>query len=55
MTQGFILADSSATAATLGDEPYQFFSKFESIQVAVDANRKNGIEFTLKKNLMLFC
>jgi tetraacyldisaccharide 4'-kinase len=43
-TQGFILADSSATAATLGDEPYQFFSKFESIQVAVDANRKNGIE-----------
>jgi tetraacyldisaccharide 4'-kinase len=46
-TQGFILADSSATAATLGDEPYQFFSKFESIQVAVDANRKNGIETLL--------
>lgn len=46
-TQGFVLADSSATAATLGDEPYQFYSKFESIQVAVDANRKNGIDTLL--------
>jgi tetraacyldisaccharide 4'-kinase len=46
-TEGFVLADSTATAATLGDEPYQFFSKFTSIQVAVDANRKNGIETLL--------
>jgi tetraacyldisaccharide 4'-kinase len=41
---GFVLANSSATAATLGDEPYQFYQKFPSIQVAVDADRKNGIE-----------
>lgn len=46
-TEGFVLADTNATAATLGDEPYQFFSKFKSIQVAVDANRKNGIEMLL--------
>lgn len=48
-TEGFILADGSATASTLGDEPYQFFSKFQSIQVAVDANRKNGIEQLLSQ------
>jgi tetraacyldisaccharide 4'-kinase len=48
-TEGFVLADTNATAATLGDEPYQFFSKFNSIQVAVDANRKNGIEMLLSQ------
>lgn len=46
-SEGFVLADSSATAAIIGDEPYQFFSKFKGIQVAVDANRKNGIETLL--------
>jgi len=48
-TEGFVLADTNATAATLGDEPYQFFSKFKSIQVAVDTNRKNGIEMLLSQ------
>ncbi len=43
-TKGFILADKSATASGIGDEPFQFYSKFPNIQVAVDANRKNGIE-----------
>lgn len=43
-SKGFVLADSSSNAAILGDEPFQFFSKFKNIQVAVDANRKNGIE-----------
>ena len=46
-TKSFVLADAAATAATIGDEPYQFFSKFKSIQVAVDADRKNGIETLL--------
>jgi tetraacyldisaccharide 4'-kinase len=41
---GFILANANATAEILGDEPFQFFQKFPSIQVAVDADRKNGIE-----------
>jgi tetraacyldisaccharide 4'-kinase len=43
-TEGFILADEKATASSIGDEPFQFYSKFPNIQVAVDANRKNGIE-----------
>jgi len=43
-SKGFILANSSSNASTLGDEPYQFYSKFPNIHVAVDANRKNGIE-----------
>lgn len=42
-TQGYILADAAATAQTIGDEPYQFFSKFKNIRVAVDADRVNGI------------
>ena len=29
-TKGFVLADDSATAMTLGDEPYQYHRKFPS-------------------------
>ena len=47
-TKGFILADENATASSIGDEPFQFYSKFPNIQVAVDANRKNGIENLLQ-------
>ena len=50
-TQGFLLASENATAKSLGDEPYQFFNKFPNIQVAVDANRKNGIEQLLQVRL----
>jgi tetraacyldisaccharide 4'-kinase len=49
-SEGFILANANATAATLGDEPFQFFQKFPSIQVAVDADRKNGIEQLLAQD-----
>ena len=42
-TNGFIVADQQATALTIGDEPYQFYTKFKDIIVAVDANRKHGI------------
>lgn len=48
-SKGFLLADSSVNAAILGDEPFQFFQKFPAIQVAVDANRKNGIEQLLSQ------
>lgn len=41
---GFVLAQAGTNAKILGDEPFQFFRKFPSIQVAVDADRKNGIE-----------
>lgn len=43
-SKGFILADANVTAEILGDEPFQIHQKFSQIQVAVDADRKNGIE-----------
>ena len=49
-SEGFILAQANTTAKILGDEPFQFFEKFKNIQVAVDANRKNGIEQLLSQN-----
>ena len=48
-SEGFILADENSNATILGDEPFQFYKKFKNIQVAVDANRRNGIENLLKK------
>ncbi len=43
-SEGFVLANESSNAKKLGDEPFQFYKKFKNILVAVDANRKNGIE-----------
>lgn len=43
-SEGFVMADSSSNVTILGDEPFQFYKKFKGIQVAVDADRKNGIE-----------
>jgi len=43
-SKGFLLADAASTPESLGDEPFQFYQKFPMIQVAVDSNRKNGIE-----------
>lgn len=48
-SEGFVLADSTSNALVLGDEPFQFYQKFPGIQVAVDANRKNGIEQLLSQ------
>ena len=43
-TTGFLMADKSATAASIGDEPLQFFTKFnEQVPVAVAENRMLGI------------
>ncbi len=48
-SKGFILADSTSTTEILGDEPFQFYKKFKNIQVAVDANKKNGIDQLLSQ------
>ncbi|MES2543772.1 MAG: tetraacyldisaccharide 4'-kinase [Bacteroidota bacterium] len=48
-SEGFVLANENANAEILGDEPFQFYQKFPKIQVAVDANRKNGIENLLSQ------
>ena len=42
-SKGYVLGNADSTAAELGDEPFQFHSKFPDIQVAVDANRIHGI------------
>jgi tetraacyldisaccharide 4'-kinase len=49
-SEGYVLADDTATADFLGDEPFQYFKKFPQIQVAVDADRKNGIEQLLSQS-----
>lgn len=48
-SKGFVMADATSNALTLGDEPFQFYTKFKNIQVTVDANRKNGIEQLLSQ------
>ena len=49
-SSGFILADANANAEIIGDEPFQYYTKFPKIQVAVDADRKNGIEQLLSNS-----
>ena len=48
-TTGFVLAGANDNALTLGDEPFQYHQKFPNIQVAVDANRTNGIQQLLSQ------
>jgi len=47
-SEGFVLADSNSNVEILGDEPFQIHQKFPNIHVAVDVERKNGIEQLLK-------
>ena len=49
-SEGFVLADMTSNAEILGDEPFQFYQKFPNVQVAVDANRTNGIIQLLSQN-----
>lgn len=43
-TTGFVLASESSTPEEIGDEPCQIKMKFPSVTIAVDGNRKRGIE-----------
>ena len=55
-TKGFLLASESSKVEELGDEPYQIYSKFNTVELAVDANRRNGIrnlENTVEPELIL--
>ncbi|MCC9061641.1 tetraacyldisaccharide 4'-kinase [Flavobacterium piscisymbiosum] len=49
-SEGFVLASSGSNAEILGDEPFQFYQKFPNVQVAVDADRTNGIIQLLSQN-----
>ncbi|MCR5860900.1 tetraacyldisaccharide 4'-kinase [Flavobacterium sp. J372] len=42
-SKGFVLGSEASGPDILGDEPYQFYSKFPNVRVAVDADRVNGI------------
>lgn len=42
-SKGFFIADETSDAAQIGDEPFQYYQKFNDIIVAVDADRVNGI------------
>ena len=48
-TNGFVLLNTTHSADETGDEPLQYFKKFNTISVAVDANRVNGIQQLLEK------
>ena len=50
-TSGFIIAGEHATASSIGDEPFQFYKKFDDIIVSVDGNRQRGISELLKTNM----
>lgn len=47
-SKGFLLADKTATALSLGDEPFQYYQKFTNIKVAVDEDRVRGIATLLQ-------
>jgi len=48
---GFQLADASSTVADLGDESFQYHTKFPNLEVAVDADRVNGITQLLHQTI----
>ena len=43
-SKGYVLAGEKSTMQEIGDEPFQMKSKFPNIFVAVDENRRRGIE-----------
>lgn len=47
-TSGFVLADKTSNAQQIGDEPFQYYKKFDDVIVAVDEKRVHGIEQLLQ-------
>jgi len=43
-TKGFLLAGPGTQPSEIGDEPFQIFSKFSNVIIAVDSDRVSGIE-----------
>lgn len=43
-SKGYILASPASTIEDIGDEPWQVKQKYPDVYVAVDANRRRGIE-----------
>ena len=57
MLKGVQIADEKSTAATIGDEPFQFYSKYQDIEVVVSEKRILGLKkiekLTSKVNLLI--
>ncbi|MDB4059012.1 tetraacyldisaccharide 4'-kinase [bacterium] len=47
-TKSFLLANEKSTHLDIGDEPLQFYNKYNNIVVSVDNNRVNGINNLLQ-------
>lgn len=47
-TKGFCIADSYSEANTIGDEPFQFYQKFDDIIVSVGEDRQSAIDNLLQ-------
>lgn len=47
-SKGFLLATPAVRMEEIGDEPFQMFTKFPSVTVAVDADRCHGIDSLMK-------
>ena len=47
-TTGFFQANKHTTAADIGDEPFQIFTKFPDVRVFVDEKRVHGVQEILK-------
>ena len=53
LSKGFVLGNETSDALSLGDEPFQFYNKFNNdILVAVDGNRQEGIAKLLEQKPM---
>ena len=52
-TKGFVKAGATKKAQDIGDEPLQFFRKFNDITVAVDEDRVHGIQQLNESNVIL--
>jgi tetraacyldisaccharide 4'-kinase len=50
-TRGFIKADAQTGVNDIGDEPFQVFSKFPEVQVAVDGSRVRGVNILLHSDI----
>jgi tetraacyldisaccharide 4'-kinase len=48
-TRGFILAGNEDHSGTIGDEPLQYFHKFNNLIVCTDENRRRGVVKLMKK------
>ncbi len=43
-SKGFLLANDNSSVASIGDEPFQFYNKFEKLTVAVSEKRVLGVQ-----------